>query len=164
MAYIIQSFSAHHHLPCVADTLIVSISQHVCLLSHFSRVWFFAIQWTVTYHSSVYGILQARGLEWVVMTSSRRSSQPRDRTQVSCTAGSLLHCRWILYQLSHQGSPTEPPGKVRLHTEQQTSHHLAIAAWVPLFGVKSLALHNWSLWFRQESHQFLVIVWVLSPG
>ena len=29
------------------------------------------------------GILQARILEWVVMPSSRGSSQPRDRTQVS---------------------------------------------------------------------------------
>ena len=34
--------------------------------------------------SSVHGIFQARVLEWVAMPSSRRSSQPRDRTQVSC--------------------------------------------------------------------------------
>ena len=33
--------------------------------------------------SSVHGILQARVLEWVAMPSSRVSSQPRDRTQVS---------------------------------------------------------------------------------
>ena len=33
--------------------------------------------------SSVHGILQARILEWVAMTSSRGSSQPRDRTLVS---------------------------------------------------------------------------------
>ena len=33
------------------------------------------------------GILQARILEWVVMPSSRASSQARDWTQVSCTAG-----------------------------------------------------------------------------
>ena len=33
------------------------------------------------------GILQARILEWVAMPSSRGSSQPRDRTQVSCIAG-----------------------------------------------------------------------------
>ena len=32
--------------------------------------------------SFVHGSLQARILEWVVMPSSRRSSQPRDRTQV----------------------------------------------------------------------------------
>ena len=37
--------------------------------------------------SSVHGILQARILEWVAIPFSRGSSQPRDRTQVSCTAG-----------------------------------------------------------------------------
>ena len=34
--------------------------------------------------SSVQGILQARILEWVTMPSFRGSSQPRDRTQISC--------------------------------------------------------------------------------
>ena len=37
--------------------------------------------------SSVHGILQARILEWVAIPFSRGSSQPRDRTLVSCTAG-----------------------------------------------------------------------------
>ena len=50
--------------------------------------------------SSVHGILQARLLEWVAISFSRGSSQPRNRTQVSCTAGSL-------YQLSCKGSPKE---------------------------------------------------------
>ena len=36
------------------------------------------------------GILQARILEWVAMPSSRGSSQPRDRTQVSRTAGGFF--------------------------------------------------------------------------
>ena len=49
--------------------------------------------------SSVRGISQARILDWVVISFSRRSFQPRDQTQVSCTAGSL-------YRLSHQGSTT----------------------------------------------------------
>ena len=41
--------------------------------------------------SSVYGILQARILEWVAIPFSRGSSQPRDRTQVSALqAESLL--------------------------------------------------------------------------
>ena len=35
----------------------------------------------------VNGILQARILEWVAFPFSRGSSQPRDRTQVSCIAG-----------------------------------------------------------------------------
>ena len=41
--------------------------------------------------SSVHGIFQARILKWVAIPSSRRSSQPRDPTCVSCIG------RWILY-------------------------------------------------------------------
>ena len=39
--------------------------------------------------SSVCGILQARVLEWVAIPFSRGSSQPRDRTCISCIAGRL---------------------------------------------------------------------------
>ena len=48
--------------------------------------------------SSVQGISQARILEWVVIYSSRGSSQPRDQTDVSCVS---YIGRWIPYQLSH---------------------------------------------------------------
>ena len=37
--------------------------------------------------SSVHGILQARILEWVAISSSSGSSQLRDQTHVSCIAG-----------------------------------------------------------------------------
>ena len=47
--------------------------------------------------SSIHGILQARILEWIAMPSSRESSQPRDRTGVSC----LLHLQ----------AGSLPPGK-----------------------------------------------------
>ena len=47
--------------------------------------------------SSVHRILQARILEWVAISFSRGSSRPRDRTQVSCTAGKFF--------------TTEPPRK-----------------------------------------------------
>ena len=40
--------------------------------------------------SSVHGILQARMLEWVSIPFSRRSSQPRDQTQVSCIAAKFF--------------------------------------------------------------------------
>ena len=44
--------------------------------------------------SSVHGILQARILEWVAISSSKISSRPRDRTSISYAS-----CigRWILY-------------------------------------------------------------------
>ena len=47
--------------------------------------------------SFVHRILQARILECVAMPSSRGSSQPRDRTRISCTVEDSL--------------PSEPPGK-----------------------------------------------------
>ena len=37
--------------------------------------------------SSVHGIFRARVLEWVAISFSRGSSQPRDRTWVSCIVG-----------------------------------------------------------------------------
>ena len=40
--------------------------------------------------SSIRGIFQARILEWVAISFSRGSSQPRDWTPVSCIAGRLL--------------------------------------------------------------------------
>ena len=44
--------------------------------------------------SSVHGILQARILEWVAISFSRGSSQPRDQT-----GGPYISCigRWVLY-------------------------------------------------------------------
>ena len=39
--------------------------------------------------SSVHGILQARILEWIAISFSRGSFQPRDQTQVSHTASRL---------------------------------------------------------------------------
>ena len=48
---------------------------------------------------SIHGIFQARVLEWVAISFSRGSSQPRDQTH-------LLHCRQTLYSLSHQETKT----------------------------------------------------------
>ena len=48
---------------------------------------------------TVHGILQARILEWVAVPFFREICL----TQESNTG--LPHCRRILYQLSHQGSP-----------------------------------------------------------
>ena len=63
-------------------------SLYACMLSRFSHVWFFATLWTVARQAPLsMWILQARTLEWVAMSSSRISSQPRDQTQVSHIAG-----------------------------------------------------------------------------
>ena len=44
--------------------------------------------WTVAGKASLFtGILHVRKLEWVAISSTRRSSQPRDQTQISCISG-----------------------------------------------------------------------------
>ena len=44
--------------------------------------------------STVHGIFQAIILEWVAISFSRGSSQPRDQTRVSCTAGRFF-TNWV---------------------------------------------------------------------
>ena len=69
------------------------------LLFVLSHIWLFVTQQTVSSLSfSVHVIFQARVLEYVAISFSRRSSQPRDGTPVSCTG------RWILIT-------TTPPRK-----------------------------------------------------
>ena len=71
-----------------------------CVLSCFSRVQLRVTPWTAAHPASLsMGILQVRILAWVAMPSSRGSSQPRDRTHISCIPGGFL-----FYQ-SPWGSP-----------------------------------------------------------
>ena len=52
---------------------------------------------------SIHGIFQARILEWVAISFSSGSSQPRDRILVSCTAGRLLAI-WATREVITSGS------------------------------------------------------------
>ena len=61
-------------------------------ISCFSHVWL-----CDPMDYTVYGILQARILEWVAVPFFRGPTQGSNP--------GLWHCRQILYQLSHQGSP-----------------------------------------------------------
>ena len=77
------------------------------LLSH---VQLFATPWT-----TVHGILQARILEWVAFPSSRGSSQPRDRTWISCVSyisGGFFTC-WAIREV--QGDQTRERGVDATH-------------------------------------------------
>ena len=56
--------------------------------------------------SSVHRILQARILKWVAIPFSRGSSQLRDWTRISCTAGRFFSAQPDSLALSHLGSPT----------------------------------------------------------
>ena len=59
-----------------------SLSDGVCVLN---RARLFAPPWTVAHQAPLsMGFFQARILEWVAISLSRGSSQPRDQTRVSC--------------------------------------------------------------------------------
>ena len=66
----------------------------VCaMLSHFRRLTLGdPMDWSPP-ASYVHGISQARRLEWVVVSFSRGSSQPRDHTPVSYNAGRFFSDR-----------------------------------------------------------------------
>ena len=51
--------------------------------------------------NTAHGILQARILQWVAFPFFRGSSHPRDRTQVSCTAGGFF-TRWATREATVQ--------------------------------------------------------------
>ena len=64
--------------------LLALILGKMWVLTQSSHVWLFATSWTVACQAPLsMGILQARILEWVAMSSSRWSSQSRVRTQIS---------------------------------------------------------------------------------
>ena len=82
--------------------------------------------------SSICGILQARTVEWVAISFSRGSSQPRDWTRVSCIAGR----RFTLW--ATRGSPKIyiiPPVNttygliVTLATDPETQRNFSSTLW-----------------------------------
>ena len=60
---------------------------------------------------SVYGISQARIPEWVAISYSKASSQPRDQTCISCIS------RWILY---HWATSEDPCDKVDIEKNEKS--------------------------------------------
>ena len=67
----------------------------------------------------VHGILQARILEWVAFPFSRGIFPTQGLNP------GLLPCRWILYQLSHQGRPATP----RVAVKALPLAHEVFALW-----------------------------------
>ena len=88
--------------------------QKVKSLSH---VWLFATPWTVAHQAppSV-GFFQARVLEWVAISFSRGSSQPRNQTWVSRIAGRLFTNWATRGSLLLQNSPQLSPVDIHHHT------------------------------------------------
>ena len=132
----------------------------MCVLSCFSHVQLFATLWTAACQPSLFhGILQAGILEWVAISFSRGSSHPRDWNcifYVSCTGRQaslplappglnpgLPHCRQILYQLNHKGSPN-PGIELGSHALQADSLPSELSG-KPCISPAGLKLWRWEL-------------------
>ena len=89
---------------------------------------------------SAHGIFQARILEWVAISFSRGPSWPRDQTHISC-----ISCigRWILYQLSHRGSPCSHMALSKCMEVGNT-----IPRWAAMFSFKFIIVEKgqWIWW------------------
>ena len=114
--------------------------------------------------SSVHGILQARILEWVAISFSRGSSQPRDITSISCLVGRFF--------------TTEPPEKPiwhiwvinRLLFNVAWNMPLAWALWRRDGGIRQIRyqrltnlkqLDNKALNFLKKFYFFIAVSWFM---
>ena len=87
-----------YRLTFVCWFISVSYNSVLCLV--FSHVRFFVTPWTIACQAPLsMGILQARILKLFARPSSMVSFQAWESNP------GLLHSRWNLYSLSHQGSP-----------------------------------------------------------
>ena len=85
--------------------------------------------------SSVYGISQARVLEWVAMPSSGASSQTRDQTRISCL-GILYQCAcWeapILRCYTQKGASQGPRKKCSRNFVPVSPPPASLASWAEI--------------------------------
>ena len=72
-------------------TVLLSLENSIVYRVSCSVLSDFVTPWTITCQDPLsMGILQAQISEWVTISSSRGSSQPRNRTRVSCLVGGLF--------------------------------------------------------------------------
>ena len=102
--------------------------------------------------SSVHRILQARILEWVAISFSRVSSQPRDWTHISCIG------RGFLYHQHNQGSPISVWG-----------HFKAVLAFCSVNDAGALRKQQdvaspCATWTRIAHYSFMVLIFLCIRG
>ena len=80
--------------------LVRSFHARMVMLSH---IWLFATPWILVHQAPPsMGLPRQESLEWVAISSSRGSSWPKDRIQVSCIS---YIGRWIIYHWVPWGIP-----------------------------------------------------------
>ena len=117
--------------------------------------------------SSIHGIFQARALEWVAISFSRRSSQPRDWTQVSHIVGRRFTV-WATREVQSHRMALEIVGYKCLYQfcflgffGFISPHHEAYGILASQSGIEPIppALGGWNLnhWTPREVPVFVVL-------
>ena len=88
----------HSHPHAIAHGLPVAWGMHACSVTQSCPTLFNPMDHTLPV-SSVHGIFPARILEWVAISFSGRSCQPRDGLQVSCIGRRTLY-GWETWEAS----------------------------------------------------------------
>ena len=102
---------------------------------------------------TVHGILQASILEWVAFPFSRGSSQPRNRTQVSCIAGRFF-TSWVTREAQEYWSSSLVAQMVKCLPAMRDARVGSLGWEDPL--EKEMATHSSTLAWR--------IPWMQEPG
>ena len=108
----------------VVDGLRTLSVQDVAVVQLLGCVWLFCDPVDYSLPGSSVEISQAGILEWVAISFSRGSSQPRDRTCISCFG------RWVLYHWAAR----EAHGSGHWHAMKNTKNIICMYSW---------ALRNW---------------------
>ena len=80
----------HFHLPLIGRL------EHECMHAQLCLTLCDPMDYSLPGYS-VHGIIQARILEWVTISFSRRSSWPRDQTCISCIGSWILN-HWAIWE------------------------------------------------------------------
>ena len=93
----------------------------------FSFVQLFVTPWAIACQAPLsMGILQARIVKWVAMLSSRDSSRPRDRTQVSYTAGGFFTIWATRVFFFFSNLSNDAMNILHVYSESESISHLVI--------------------------------------
>ena len=106
-----QTWLSNFHFHFTSSSLV---SKHRLIVLSRSSVRLFVTPWTAASQAPLsMRILQARTLEWVAIPLSKGSSQPRDQTQVSHTAGGF-YTVWATREAQEHWSayPIPSPGEL----------------------------------------------------
>ena len=104
----------------------------IAVLQSLSHVWLFSNSWTAAHQAPVYGVFQARILEWVAISFSRGSSHTRDQAHVSCIG------RWIIYHWATREA------HIYIYT-----HMYRLFSFMRLlkFEISSWSFKNYNVWY-----------------